>query len=96
MGAVVISLLPHRQHTRVPNLCNPPSIPLQSTEAQGLVPTTIPYNLDWTANSIGDGILAILDVRGLSHSQKHKSLPLGCERCSNHGTPLTTKRHLYQ
>ena len=78
MGAVVISLLPHRQHTRVPNLCNPPSIPLQSTEAQGLVPTTIPYNLDWTANSIGDGFSqSSIDVRGLSHSQNTNPYRLG-------------------
>ena len=42
-----------------------------------MVPATIPYNLDWTANSIGDGILAILDVRGLSHSQNTNPYRLG-------------------
>ena len=47
---------------------NPPSTP-SSHRGSRLVPTTVPYSLDWTANSIGAWDSRNPEVRDLSHSK---------------------------
>ena len=58
-----------------------------------LVPTTVPYSLDWTANSIGAWDSRNPEVRDLSHSKNTNPYRLGVRGAPGDGAPLTTKRH---